>query len=679
MRLYGLNVNRKIPELFLRMHLIVRSQLKTWFSSGVSILLLILSYFLSWAAATQGLAQAHTIFVDESSLRIDIDPRRYLRLPIKGDFEKSDLRGIARGDYDHLLTQQQTLPNDIPNERRWYQLVIVNQTDEVRPFVLANALTISSVYFLEKNFPDIVHLAGNYHIQDQNPFSVSPAAKLTLKPGPNEIYIGSHVRGNINFFMMSLWTPEAFESYEKERLIFLSVSFGAFIVIWVYNLVLYILMRQKVYFYYILFCSGLILIEGILGGAFLAFGPEYYKNIQTYWPAAITLSLVGFALFASEFTDATLLAGPFWFKLINITLTATILSTIGYYLGIPIFAKILLIFTLLVIVVLTLSVYRVLIHSVETYYLLVSCIPLVVSSIMLILQITLVMDFNYRIIWFQLGSALLHVILVSTALGTRANSDTLEKVRLQSSIDLGRMVQEWLLPRRMKDRLESFEYSFCYVPREGSLSGDWINHWVTHDGAFHFVLGSVQGEKAQAALAVASIATVIERARDLNLHMAECLKDINDTLLHLFSGRIVTTANGLTVYKDQQMDFLSFGMNGWQIMRQGQLDVNLESLEILGKNSDISFKALRTSLDQMVTAYVLSDGFSADGAKMVYFREQLSRQASQAHSSDELCTIALELSSLQKKNLTGPHHDDRSMLVVSSLNNLKIGAPKVAG
>ncbi len=610
--------------------------------------------------------KSNVLQYDSGLSRVDLHPNLYDRVLVKTETEKQDFIGIASGHYDELSERGRFFPADEGRTRRWFRVLIQNETNLEQKVILANALPLGSLYVLEGHSPQNVKVAGNFHIAEQDPFSISAAVKLTLKPGLNRVYLGANTRGNINFFMMSLWSAAAFEDFEKERVTFLAICFGAFIALWVYNLILYLLMRQKVYFYYMLFCTGLIMIEGILGGAYLIFGTKHYGYIQQYWPASITMALVGFSLFATEFTDATIDENKPWANSINICLGFAIASTFGFYFGISIFANLLLFFTIATILLLTISVYRILMNNTEVYYLLVSCIPLIVSSIMLILQISLIMDFNYRIIWFQIGSALLHVILVSTALGTKANSDRIEKVRLQSSIDLGRMVQELLLPKRMKDHLENFDYAFCYVPREGSLSGDWINHWSTRDGTMHFVIGSVLGEKIQAALAVASIATVIERARDLNLGLEYGLADINDTLLHLFSGRIGTKASGVSVSPDGFIEFWNFGGPGWNIIRTGSEEVILKNEEILGKSSHQSGKGIKYSLAEISLAYVFSDGFAPDGERLVNFRRQLSQSTSHEISSDGLCKIALDLSATQSKGDSNVQADDRSMLVIST-------------
>jgi hypothetical protein len=612
------------------------------------------------------LLDSPVLHFDVDLKRIDLNPNLYNRILLTADSEKQDFIGIASGHYDRPEGRDRVFPADEGKARRWFRVLIQNGTGVDQKVILANALPMGSLYVLEGHSPEKLKVAGNFHILAQDPFSISAAVKLTLKPGLNRVYLGANTRGNINFFMMSLWNSAAFEGFEKERVTFLAICFGAFIALWVYNLILYLLMRQKVYFYYMLFCTGLIMVEGILGGAYLIFGTKHYGYIQQYWPAAITLTLVGFSLFATEFTDATLDETKPWAYSINISLGFAIASTFGYYFGISIFANLLLFFTIATILLMTFSIYRILVSSIEVYYLLVSCIPLIVSSIMLILQISLIMDFNYRIIWFQLGSALLHVILVSTALGTKANSDRTEKIRLQSSIDLGRMVQELLLPKRMKDRLAAFDYAFCYVPREGSLSGDWINHWSTRDGTMHFVLGSVLGEKIQAALAVASIATVIERARDLDLSLEDCLTDINDTLLHLFSGRIGTKASGVSVSSDGFIQFWNFGGPGWNIIRSGNEEVILKNEEILGKSSHKSVEGIRYSLADISVSYVFSDCFAPDQEQLVNFRRQISQSTTHEISSDALCKIALDISATQRKGDSNVQADDRTMLVISS-------------
>jgi hypothetical protein len=111
---------------------------------------------------------------------------------------------------------------------------------------------------------------------------------------------------------------------------------------------------------------------------------------------------------------------------------------------------------------------------------------------------------------------------------------------MEDRLELGRSVQNMLLPAEKSGSRAELEYQFFFETAQ-TMAGDWYYVWNTSDGATRLFVGDVTGKGPQAALAVAAIISDLTRHRDAGDTVEETIDSLNRHLFKLFGGRVMST------------------------------------------------------------------------------------------------------------------------------------------
>src|SRR5690606_1087319 len=97
---------------------------------------------------------------------------------------------------------------------------------------------------------------------------------------------------------LTLWSPQAFLEAQPERIYVLGIIYGVLLVMLVYNLFIYLSVRDTSYLYYILYIGSFGLYQISVNGA----GIQYLWPDNPWWANAATPFLIGSAaLFGCQF------------------------------------------------------------------------------------------------------------------------------------------------------------------------------------------------------------------------------------------------------------------------------------------------------------------------------------------------------------------------------------------
>lgn len=88
---------------------------------------------------------------------------------------------------------------------------------------------------------------------------------------------------------IKLFTENHFEDYKDKRILFIGMIFGIFIALILFNTVVFLELRDKAYFWYVMYLVTLVIYEGDLLGVFSVYIPNIYPAIMKN---TITLSLL---------------------------------------------------------------------------------------------------------------------------------------------------------------------------------------------------------------------------------------------------------------------------------------------------------------------------------------------------------------------------------------------------
>ncbi len=175
-------------------------------------------------------------------------------------------------------------------------------------------------WLLELAYPPIDHVdvylldaSGRQHMSwktgDMLPFSSRQVRQnnfvfeLPLKPGETMIaYVRVASRGSVQA-PLNLWSSHAYLEEQPARIYILGLIYGVLLGMLLYNLFIYVSVRDSSYLYYILYIASFGLYQVSVNGAAI----EYLWPDNPWWANVATPFLIGISvLFASQFTRSFL-------------------------------------------------------------------------------------------------------------------------------------------------------------------------------------------------------------------------------------------------------------------------------------------------------------------------------------------------------------------------------------
>ena len=183
-----------------------------------------------------------------------------------------------------------------------------NQSDEHSRWWLE--LAYPPLDLLELYLPDA---QGGYHLAQRSgdalPFSQRQIKQrnhlfeLQLAPNqPKRIYLRLESQGSIQV-PLTLWEPVAYLEEQSAHIYVLAIIYGVLLVMLIYNLFIYLSVRDRSYLYYILYIGSFGLYQVSVNGL----GVQYLWPESPWWANASTPLLIGAAgLFGCQFARSFL-------------------------------------------------------------------------------------------------------------------------------------------------------------------------------------------------------------------------------------------------------------------------------------------------------------------------------------------------------------------------------------
>lgn len=269
---------------------------------------------------------------------------------------------ILSGKWDKLFHPSKS---DMPNkgllsQAMWVKFVIQNSTETTRELYLESRYPFLDYITLYQKWPDgriESRTIGDAVAYEEREVDFRfPVFKFYAEPGQNEYYIRIKSIGTM-FVGLFLWTPENFDKHSRTDNLILGLSYGALVILTIYNIFLTIFIRSRSYLYYSLylitfigsqFCfqatamtwiggsvghwimnRGFLFIVTLSQGISLIFASRFL-NTRHYMPkwrkVLFSLAIVNFVLsFLSTVADYNTVA--------RVTSISTILTSLSLILG----------------------------------------------------------------------------------------------------------------------------------------------------------------------------------------------------------------------------------------------------------------------------------------------------------------------------------------------------------
>ncbi|OWJ93845.1 hybrid sensor histidine kinase/response regulator [Pseudomonas sp. A46] len=327
-------------------------------------------------------------------------------------------------------------------------------------------------WLLELAYPPLDHLdlylpdgQGDYRLAqrtgDALPFSSrqikqnSYLFNVDLQPNQKKrLYLRLQSEGSIQA-PLTLWSPQAYLEEQPERIYVLGIIYGVLLVMLVYNLFIYLSVRDTSYLYYILYIGSFGLYQISVNGA----GIQYFWPDHPWWANAATPFLIGSAaLFGCQFARSFLHTAdhsPWMDRTLLVlmavgALTMVLALTASYGVALRLATSLALIFTVAIFSAGVLAWLRGM--RVARYFIIAWTAFLLGGAVNTLMVLGYLPNIFLTMYASQIGSAL-EVGLLSLALADRINAMKEERARIlqDASRKLEALNQELANSNRLKD------------------------------------------------------------------------------------------------------------------------------------------------------------------------------------------------------------------------------------
>ena len=304
-------------------------------------------------------------------------------------------------------------------------------------------------YQLARRTGDALPFASRQVAQNNYLFTLNLPANSSQR-----LYLRVQSQGSVQV-PLSLWSPVAYLEEQPARLYVLGIIYGVLLVMLVYNLFIYLSVRDISYLYYILYIASFGLYQVSVNGA----GIEYFWPASPWWANAATPFLIGASgVFGCQFARSFLQThehSPWIDRLLLLLIGSGLLVMVlalvaSYGLALRLATVLALLFTGLIFSAGILAWWRGL--RVARYFIFAWSAFLLGGAVNTLMVLGYLPNLFLTMYASQIGSAL-EVALLSLALADRINAMKAERERILESTgqDLEALNRELANSNRLKD------------------------------------------------------------------------------------------------------------------------------------------------------------------------------------------------------------------------------------
>ncbi|MCG8672741.1 MAG: ATP-binding protein [Pseudomonadales bacterium] len=245
------------------------------------------------------------IVVDKETPLYELESQAYY---VEDADNSLSIEDIANPDFDAWKQSENgTLSFGYTASTYWIHFKLINQNNEDMQRLLEIAYPVLDdveVHVYRDGLPN-----QNYRFGDQLPFESRPIdhahflVSIDLEPyAETSVYIKIATSSSMQI-PLQLWKHESLVERDQDRLISRGVYFGAMIIMALYNLMLFFVLRDKNFLYYVIYVLSISsLLFGINGLSFKYFWP----NATSWNDQSLVVSLAGIIIFGLLFTRSFL-------------------------------------------------------------------------------------------------------------------------------------------------------------------------------------------------------------------------------------------------------------------------------------------------------------------------------------------------------------------------------------
>lgn len=338
-----------------------------------------------------------------------------------------------------------------PNFNVWIKFDIFNNTEKKQKRIIeyANPLTTNiEFYNLKKN---LIVKEGLLKT-NVNRTTLNPIFKIELRPYEKMTYyvkVSSHITSLI--IKLNLWDEKLYYKNEIKKNLFYGFFFGAMIILILYNIFIYLFIKDISYFFYVLYLLGIIIHHSLYIGLanLYFFNPLQMKFIVENASLFISIPVLALSFFIKSFLNTK--QYRVYDKLLNILIISLFISILIFFIANDFYKYRNTMAIILMIYIFFFTVYATIKKNSQAYIILLGWFVVLIAGINMYFTNAGILNPTYGFSKFNEISFLLEALIFSIALAKRINSIEKEKELVTEkliyqknteNIRLGKLVQE---------------------------------------------------------------------------------------------------------------------------------------------------------------------------------------------------------------------------------------------
>jgi class 3 adenylate cyclase len=313
---------------------------------------------------------------------------------------------IGSGALDGRFQQLKSSLRMITNDRyAWYRVAFRNPEHVPIEVVLNNTFGIYSMFVVHRT--DTIKIKeigfGSKNFNDAG--IIIPAHELSIPPGESTLYLGLNTFRHISRKDFEVRSKKSFQALHSHKVVLYSSIMLAMGAMFLYNFFLFIVMRSRLYFFYLLANIGILGLEARISGVLALLDPTITLKSGFMWIYASFTGLCGAGFFSLEYFGITRKEHPrIWGSMI-ITVVLCLLMVLSYSVIWPIALPLMALTLVTISIIVTIGISRIHLSSREkTWLFAIAFLPIITSTLVFSLAFIIVDDYSvYHLLFIFSG------------------------------------------------------------------------------------------------------------------------------------------------------------------------------------------------------------------------------------------------------------------------------------
>ncbi len=457
-----------------------------------------------------------------------------------------------------------------------------------------------------------------------------------------EIYFKIETTSSM-IFPLYLIDEESLSKDILNREIIHGIYYGVVLAIFLYNLIVFISIKDLTFFYYILYILGFGFLQAVEHGhAFLYLWPEHPNWQRIAFPFFMGITISFGSLFSKSFLKTSIYSNSLDKFLIFLFLIGILLLLFGFLLGnliINFLAIFLAVLTVIVIFITAFHVYRK--NFEPSKYFLVAWIFFLIGSIVSLLRHLGIANAPLYSSYSLEFASIFQIIILSYALTAKvniikrenqeaisrtvlyqeqANAELEQKVKertielnkylssIEKDLKMARNIQMNILPKNI-DKILNFNVVTYYQPLD-EVGGDFYDIYQMNDTKLRVLIADTTGHGVQASMVTMTIKSEYDSLKVFLSDPGELIDELQKRFLEIYKNmKIYFSAFIIDIDLNEEMiSYASAGHPNQYLIQQGKIIELNRSGHIIGMLSNKQCTTRKIPYSRKDKIFLFTDG-----------------------------------------------------------------------